>query len=74
MSPKARTEKQIAKINQMREIIHELMDCETEAELNATVETYKDDIMELRLQHHVASTIKRIKAVEINHRFNNHKS
>lgn len=70
MSPKLRTEKQIAKINRVREIIHELMDCETEAELNATVETYKDDIMELRLHQHIASTIKRIKAVEINKSFN----
>ena len=59
-----RTEKQIAKINRMREIIHELMDCETEAEFNAIVETYKDDILELKLQHHVAAAIKRIKAVE----------
>jgi len=70
MSPKARTEKQIAKINQAREIIHELMDCETEAELNATVETYKDAIMELRLQHHVASTIKRILRVSDNRNLN----
>ena len=69
MSPKLRSEKQIAKINRMREIIHELMECETEAELNATVETYKDDILEFRLEHHVASTIKRIKAVEINKSF-----
>ena len=69
MSPKARTQQQIARINHMREIIHELMDCETEAELNATVETYKDDILELRLQHHVASAIKRINAVDINKSF-----
>ena len=74
MSPKLRSEKQIAKINRMREIIHELMECETEAELNATVETYKDDILELRLQHHVAATIKRLKAVEINYNLNNHKN
>ena len=71
MSPKLRSEKQIAKINRMREIIHELMDCETEAEFNAIVETYKDDILELKLQHHVAAAIKRIKAVEINKSFEN---
>ena len=59
-----RSEKQIAKVNQMREIIHELMDCETEAEFNATVETYKDEILELKLHKHVAAAIKRIKAVE----------
>ena len=69
MSPKARIEKQIAKINQMREIIHELMECETEAELNAIVETYKDAILELRLHKYVANAIKRIKAVEINKSF-----
>lgn len=66
-----RSEKQIAKINQMREIINELMDCETEAEFNATVETYKDDILELKLHKHVTAAIKRIKAVEINKNFNN---
>ena len=64
MSLKLRTEKQIAKINRMREIIHELMDCDTEAEFNAVVETYKDDILELKLHKHVAASIKRIKAVE----------
>lgn len=70
MSPKFRTEKQIAKINHMREIIHELMECETVAELNATVETYREDIRKLRLKHHVSDAIKRLKAVEINKSFN----
>ena len=64
MSLKLRTEKQIARINRMREIIHELMDCDTEAEFNAVVETYKDDILELKLHKYVAASIKRIKAVE----------
>ena len=71
MSLKLRTEKQIARINRMREIIHELMNCDTEAEFNAVIETYKDDILKLKLHKHVAASIKRIKAVEINNNFNN---
>ena len=56
MSPKLRSEKQIAKINRMREIIHELMDCETEAEFNAVVETYRKDIIDLKQNRtHAAS-------------------
>lgn len=70
MSPKLINEKRLAKVQRMREIIHELMECETDAELNATVETYKDDILEFKLQHHVSAAVKRLKAVEINKNFN----
>lgn len=74
MSPKSYSEKQIAKVNRMREIIHELMECENEKELNTAVEIYKDDILELRLTHYVSNAVKRIKAVEINYNLNNHKN
>lgn len=70
MSPKLKTEKQIAKINHMREIIHELMECNNEAEFNDTVEIYKDEILEYKLHRHVSDAIKRIKAVEINKNLN----
>jgi hypothetical protein len=63
MSPKLINEKRLAKVQRMREIIHELMDCETEADVNAVVELYKKDILKLKLDKFLASTIKRIETV-----------
>ena len=63
MSPKLINEKRLAKVQRMREIIHELMDCETEADVNAVVELYKKDILKLKLNKFLASTIKRIETV-----------
>lgn len=66
MSPKLINEKRRAKVQRMREIIHELMDCETEADVNAVVELYKTDILKLKLDKFLASTIKRIETVHHN--------
>lgn len=63
MSPKLINEKRLAKVQRMREIIHELMDCETEADVNAVVELYRTDILKLKLDKFLASTIKRIETV-----------
>jgi len=52
-------------------VIHELMECDTEQEFNSVVEIYRKDIIDLKLEHHVAGAIKRIKAVEINKSFEN---
>lgn len=64
MSPKLINEKRLAKVQRMREIIHELMDCETEADVNSVVEIYKADILRLKLDKFLASTIKRIETVQ----------
>lgn len=66
MSPKLINEKRLAKVQRMREIIHELMDCETEADVNAVVELYRTDILKLKLDKFLASTIKRIETVHHN--------
>ena len=70
MSPQLINQKRYEKVSRMREIIHELMDCETEADVNSVVEIYKADILRLKLDKFLASTIKRIKAVDINRTFN----
>ena len=64
-------QKAIERADRAREIIHELMECDTEHEFNAVVETYREDIINLKLEHYVAGAIKRIKAVEINKSFEN---
>lgn len=64
-------QKAIERADRAREIIHELMECDTEQEFNAVVENYRKDIIDLKLEHHVAGAIKRIKAVEINKSFEN---
>ena len=70
MSPQLINEKKLARAQRTREIIHELMDCETEADVNSVVELYRADIMRLKLDKHLASTIKRVEAVDINKSFN----
>ena len=70
MSPQLINEKKLARAQRTREIIHELMDCETEADVNSVVDTYKADIMRLKLDKYLASTIKRVEAVDINRTFN----
>ena len=57
-------QKKLDRVDRTREVIHELMECDTEQEFNAVVETYRKDIIDLKLEHHVAGAIKRIKAVE----------
>jgi hypothetical protein len=64
-------QKAIERADRAREIIHELMECDTEQEFNSVVEIYRKDIIDLKLEHHVAGAIKRIKAVEINKSFEN---
>ena len=64
-------QKAIERADRAREIIHELMECDTEQEFNSVVEIYRKDIINLKLEHHVAGAIKRIKAVEINKSFEN---
>ena len=59
-------QKAIERADRAREIIHELMEFDTEQEFNSVVEIYRKDIIDLKLEHHVAGAIKRIKAVEIN--------
>ena len=64
-------QKAIERADRAREIIHELMECDTEQEFNPVVEIYRKDIIDLKLEHYVAGAIKRIKAVEINKSFEN---
>ena len=64
-------QKAIERADRAREIIHELMECDTEQEFNSVVEIYRKDIIDLKLEHHVAGAIKRIIAVEINKSFEN---
>ena len=63
-------QKAIERADRTREIIHELMECDNEHEFNVVVETYRQEIVNLKLEAHVAGAIKRIKAVEINKSFN----
>jgi hypothetical protein len=63
-------QKKLERADRTREVIHELMECDTEQEFNSVVEIYRKDIIDLKLEHHVAGAIKRIKAVEINKSFN----
>ena len=64
-------QKKLERVDRTREVIHELMECDTEHEFNAVVEIYREDIINLKLEHYVAGAIKRIKAVEINKSFEN---
>ncbi len=64
-------QKAIERADRAREIIHELMECDTEQEFNSVVEIYRKDIIDLKLEHYVAGAIKRIIAVEINKSFEN---
>ena len=63
-------QKKLERADRTREVIHELMECDTEHEFNVVVETYRKEIIDLKLETHVAGAIKRIKAVEINKSFN----
>lgn len=74
MTPKYINANQLERAESTRKIIKKFLECETEAQFNTVVRAYKDDISRLRLKKYVANTIKRIKAVEINHHLNNYKN
>ena len=64
-------QKKLERADRTRAVIHELMECDTEQKFSSVVEMYRKDIIDLKLKHHVAGTMKRIKAVKINNSFAN---
>ena len=53
-------QKKLDRADRTREVIHVLMECDTEHEFNAVVEIYRKDIIDLKLEHYVAGAIKRL--------------
>ena len=42
-------QKKLDRVDRTREVIHELMECDTEQEFNSVVEIYRKDIINLKL-------------------------
>lgn len=70
MSSKFINQKRLERDERTKEIIKELMECETISEFNAIVEFYKPEITGLKLRRNIADAIRRLNAIEINKSFN----